>query len=160
MSGGTGGGVSMCALDTDKLTAALPASFVWQSFTFTNGEDCVTCRDKPCGGIKVLSWGVPQEQPDGSLLYLPDTDDPVMPMNFGTNDGSCTKKVECGLKVDALYVSLIVERDADGWIVSPRTDLQFRYGCASFATAPPAMGTDFSNEISSSLNGLQIPCSG
>lgn len=163
-SGGTGGGVSTCALDTDQLTAALPSSFVWESFTNTNGEDCVTCRESPCGTLKVISWGVPDERPDGELYYLPNVEKSAFPMNFGANDGACTKKTECGISITEMGLQLFVERDATGWVASAQAYIRFGPTCSqappSTMTIPYVMGPDFSKEASASLNGLKIPCPG
>lgn len=157
----TGGTVSVpvaCDLDTDQLTAALPASFVWSDYTYTNGDTCTTCRDSPCGNVDVISWGVPQTLPDGRLQYLPNTNMAGVPMNFGANDGTCTKQTECVLKGGSPSIILTVERDAAGWHVTHSEVQTALGGCAGAPANTIPMGYDLNREMDEALIGLEIPC--
>jgi len=160
--GAAGGSPSVsCDFDPEALTAALPTSLVWQDYIYTNGDLCETCRDKPCAVIKVISWGVPQVQKDGSYLYLPNTDAPMAPINYGVNDGSCTKSVECGVKGGSPSVQVSVARSADGWRVSAVKAGAGWGGSAcneriDMNTNP--MGMDFSSEIEGQLISIEMPC--
>lgn len=160
-TGGTGTSPVTCDLDTDRLTAALPTSFVWDDYTYTDGQSCTTCRDSPCDIVSVISWGAPQVTEDGRLQYLPNTDNPMVPMNFGTNDGSCTKQVTCGVKFGNPQLLLTVTKSASGWVVSTVEMLATIVGnqCVGDAggTTFP-MGTDFDREAAAALQGLEIPC--
>lgn len=161
-AGSAGSSTSVsCDFDPATLTAALPTSLVWQDYIYTNGDLCETCRDKPCATIKVISWGAPQVQKDGSFLYSPNTDQPMAPINYGANDGSCTKNVECGVKGGSPSVQVSVARSADGWHVSAAKVVAGWSGSAcnerlDMNTGP--MGADFSSEIEEQLFSIEMPC--
>lgn len=160
-AGAAGGAAVSCDLDLAKLTAALPKSLTWEDYMYTDASKCTTCRNSPCGVINVISWGVPQAQQDGRLQYLPNTDNPMVSMSFGTNDGACTKQVECGVKFGNPQVLLTVAKDADGWEVSA-VEMRATFTgnqCVGDAggTALP-MNDDFDQEAEAALRGLKIPC--
>ena len=162
-AGGAAGGATSvsCDFDPAALTAALPTSLVWQDYTYTNGDLCETCRDKPCATVSVISWGVPQVQKDGSLLYLPNTNEPMAAINYGANDGSCTKSVECGVKGGVGSAQISVARSANGWRVSA-VKAEASWGGSAcneridMNTGP--MGVDFSSEIEKQLISIEMPC--
>jgi len=155
-----GGAPVTCELDVEKLTAALPTSFVWNSYTYTNGDACTTCRDSPCGNVDVVSWGVPQVLEDGRLQYLPNTSMEDVRVNVGDNDGMCTKQVECKIGSGTPSIILTVANER-GWVVS-RAEVQSSLGgracpnAVGFAVIPA--GYDLELEMEMSLQGLKIPC--
>lgn len=159
---GGGGTPAACEFDVMQLTASLPSTVTWEDFTYTDGSLCVTCRDKPCGNIKVISWGVPQVLGDGRINYLPNSEMPIVSLNIGTNDGACTKSTECGVNINIAALVMTVARDQNGWIVTKAVAQAGSAGnqCASnagFSNTHPVQ-TDLETQISQSLTGFKIPC--
>lgn len=158
-AGASGGsGPVTCEFDVTQLTAALPMTITWSDFTYTNGPACFTCRDKPCGAIKVISWGVPTLD-NGQYVYLPNTELPMISMNIGTNDGQCTKASECGAKIYSVSLVLTVD-EAHHVVVDAKGGIGFQdNACTQNAAMPTgAMGTDAGDELAKSVIGLKIPC--
>ena len=153
-----GGAPVTCEFDVTQLTAALPSTITWNDFTYTNGEACFACRDKPCGTIKVISWGVPTLQ-DGQYVYLPNTELPMIPMNIGVNDGACTKTSECGSKLNSLSLAVTVD-ETKHVVVSAHGGVVFQDNmCTTTAGVNTAqMALDLGQELGDSMKGLKIPC--
>lgn len=162
-AGASGGsGPVTCEFDVTQLTAALPMTITWDDFIVTDGALCVTCRDKPCGSIKIISWGVPQLLDDGRYSYLPNAEMPMLSMNIGTNDGSCTKSTECGVKMSVASLQITVARQGSSWVIAKAEAGTGALGnqCTESAGFPnpfPA-SDDLRLEVDGSLSGLKIPC--
>jgi hypothetical protein len=163
-TGGSSGAPATCDLNIAKLTAALPTELVWQDYTYTSGDLCVTCRDKPCGAVHVISWGVPQTLEDGRLDYQPNVDQTTISMNFGTNDGMCTKKTECGVQAGVASVLITVAKSVQGWEIA---EAQVQAGVSENACTQTAgglgatgpMGADLGTKLATALKILKISCS-
>ncbi len=164
-AGGAGGApVSTCDFDEAKLTSALPKSFVWQDFIYTNGEFCVTCRDTPCDTVNVISWGVPVAgENENEFIYYPNTDKPMVSVELGANDGACTAEKSCGAKLDMSTVKIVTERSGSGWSVTI-VEVSAGGGSTCLAMDPHgsgagiAIGTDFGKEVSAVIQDIEIPC--
>jgi len=159
-TGGTG--TVTCDFDVTQLTAALPTTITWQDFTYTEGALCVTCRDKPCGVLHVISWGVPQVLEDGRYQYLPNIERSNLSMNIGTNDGMCTKQTECGINVSLVQLLVTVAQSAGAWgITKAEPDVSATSNMcttsAGFGNTNPASAS-LQSELAKSLTGLKIPC--
>src|SRR5882672_3602424 len=139
---GGGGTPAACEFDVTQLTASLPSTVTWEDFIYTDGALCVTCRDKPCGTIHVISWGVPQLLEDGRYLYLPNAEMPMIAMNLGANDGACTTSTVCGIKMSVEGLQVAVEQRGS-WVITQADSAVAAAGnmCASSAgfsnTYPP-----------------------
>ncbi len=131
---------------------------VWKDFINTNQDLCVWCRDEPCETIKVISWGVPTRDIDGSYIFLPSIEKPMVSVNVGiTGNGTCTKTSECGAKLDSIAMVFTIE---GGAIKSTKGSANFQDNmCTQTARVNTgAMGADLGDEISTVAQGLKIPC--
>jgi len=161
-SGGTA--PATCEFDPVKLTALLPKTIVWKDFLYTEGDLCVTCRDKPCVTIDVTSWGSPElYPPTGQYRYIPNIAMPVAPLSIGTNDGACTpQNTDCGIKVTISVVQFVPEWSGDHWDLSMLNVQGGGSGNACLADSKfsnsYAVLNDLQQEFAATLSGLKIPC--
>lgn len=156
------GAPAKCEFDPDMITKALPGTFSWEEFVYTNGEACVKCDRDPCQTFAFV-WGVPQLNEDGSYTYLPNTGEPMVNLAVGANDGACAKQSVCGVKSDNPSLSVYVEQQGGSWVI---TDAKF--GMAFFdnacsraiASVSPtgAMFTAIGAEFSEVLKGRKLGC--
>lgn len=161
---GTGGSAPSCEFDETKLTALLPMSFVWESFTYTSGEFCVKCRDMPCDTLNVISWGVPTLDQEGGYTYSPNAEAPMVSVELGVNDGTCASEKSCGVKMYFGSVRFLVAPGGSGWVVSAVMAAPQGTGNACLdsyqggGSTSSVAGSDFAKEIEASLGNLEIPC--
>lgn len=162
-SAGSGGApMSSCALDKAALAAVLPSNVTWDGFHYAAGETCVSCSGDQCKPLNVVSWGLPQDD-NGQLVFLPNTDQPMVPITVGANDGSCTKTAECGAKLGNPTLKISVERTPMGWqVVEASAYVPVAMNaCTASSGADPAlrpMGEHIADRIEVSVLGLEIPC--
>jgi len=161
-SGGTA--PATCEFDPAKLTALLPKTIVWKDFLYTEGDLCVTCRDKPCATINVTAWGVPELFTEtGEYRYVPNIAMPVAPLSIGTNDGACTpKNTDCGIHVTVDNFKFIPVWTGDSWKLSLIQVQASGSGNVCLAdanfTGGYALQSDIEQEFTAALSGLKIPC--
>lgn len=163
---GTGGAApATCDFDPAKLTAALPRSLTWQTFTVASGNVCAYCAYEPCGKLQV-TWGAPTASAAGAeyTSKLTPTGAPQMAVQVAKNDGICAEQLSCLVKPADLSVSFTVARNGSGWSV---TAVAAHVGfvddeCTTGLGAPGEliglMAADLGDEISGALKGLKFPC--
>ena len=166
-AGGKGGSAGSapvaCEFDPAMLAPALPTEIDLGDFSYTSGDLCVSCRDGSCGTMRVISWGEPIIDDQGRWQYRPNTEQEMVSLAFGANDGMCTEEEQCGTKPNMPTLVITTEQRNGSWVVaSAELWITFYDNACVNAHAGGGflsdMSTTVSRNVAKALNGRQLPC--
>jgi len=120
-SGGVGGAGDTCDLSA-ALAAALPSSFVWQSYSssYFNGSAnvCEKCANTPCGSC-AIAWGTPAQSDPTTFLVPVSSSSCSVPALYGGCPATNADWINAS--VVSAVVTVVLQQQALGYTVISAT---------------------------------------